>query len=59
MLGPILVNILAYHVFVMGGEGLCEPLILGIVALTAYLAWVERRAFRGLVRPAAQRAARA
>ena len=57
VLGPILVNILAYHVFVMGGEGLFEPMIVAIVALTGFLAWAERRAFVGLLRSAAQRVA--
>lgn len=49
VLGPILVNILAFHVFVTGGEGLFEPMIVGICLLAAYLLWVERRAFAGLV----------
>ncbi len=49
-LGPIIVNILAFHLFVTGGSGLFQPTILIIVALAAYLLWVERRAFGGLVR---------
>ena len=49
VLGPILVNILAFHLFVTGGEGLFEPLLVLIVVLAAYLLWVERRAFAGLV----------
>ena len=55
VLGPILVNILAYHAFVMKG-GLAEPILLTICALALFLLWVERRAFFGLVRrPAARR----
>jgi putative oxidoreductase len=50
VLGPIIVNILAFHVFITGGEGLMEPMLLGIVALAGYLLWVERRAFLGLLR---------
>lgn len=49
-LGPIIVNILAFHLFVMDGKGLFEPMLIVIVLLAAYLLWVERRAFGGLVR---------
>ena len=48
VLGPILVNILAFHAFITKGEGLFNPVILIIVALAAYLLWVGRRAFAGL-----------
>lgn len=50
VLGPILVNILAYHAFVMNGEGLFSGMLLFLVALALYLLWVERKAFGGLVR---------
>lgn len=49
VLGPIIVNILAYHVFIMDGEGLVNPVIIGICLLAAFLLWSERRAFGGLV----------
>lgn len=49
VLGPILVNILAYHAFVMNGEGLFAVPMLIIVALALYLLWTERKAFEGLV----------
>lgn len=49
-LGPVNVNILAYHAFVMKGEGLFAPPIIIIVLLALYLLWVERKAFGGLVR---------
>jgi putative oxidoreductase len=49
VLGPILVNILAYHVFIMKGEGLFSPMFLFIVALALYLLWVGRKAFAGLL----------
>ncbi|HXG47879.1 MAG TPA: hypothetical protein VNO52_09660 [Methylomirabilota bacterium] len=52
VLGPIIVNILAFHLFVTNGAGLFEPSIVIIVALAAYLLWVEREAFGGLVRRA-------
>jgi nicotinamide riboside transporter PnuC len=49
ILGPILVNILAFHLFITKGEGLLDPMLLFIVALALYLLWVERKAFAGLV----------
>lgn len=48
-LGPIIVNILAYHLFVMAGEGLFSPIIIGICLAALFLLWFERRAFAGLV----------
>ncbi|MEZ5325982.1 MAG: hypothetical protein R3F19_13100 [Verrucomicrobiales bacterium] len=45
VLGPIIINILAYHTFITRGEGLFSPVILVIVALTLFLVWVERKAF--------------
>jgi putative oxidoreductase len=49
-LGPIIVNILAYHIFVMGGEGLFSIPILIMAALALYLLWVERDAFGALLK---------
>lgn len=45
VLGPILVNILAYHAFVMKGEGLFSPPILILCAMALYLLWCGRREF--------------
>jgi putative oxidoreductase len=50
VLGPIIINILAFHGFVMRGEGLLSPILLLIVALALFLLWCERRAFAGLLR---------
>lgn len=50
VLGPIIVNILAFHAFVMSGEGLFNPMIVFIVLASLFLLWVERKAFLGLVR---------
>jgi putative oxidoreductase len=49
VLGPILVNILAFHAFVMKGEGLFNPMLIFIVALALYLLWVGRKKFAGLL----------
>jgi hypothetical protein len=50
ILGPIIVNILAYHIFIMGGVGLLEPPILIVTGLALYLLWAGRREFAGLLR---------
>ena len=49
VLGPILVNVLAFHAFIMKGEGLLNPLLLLIVALALYLLWVGRKSFAALL----------
>ena len=48
VLGPIVVNILAYHAFVMKGEGLFAPPLFIIAAMAAYLLWSGRKAFTSL-----------
>lgn len=48
-LGPIIINILAFHGFVTAGEGLFNPMLILICLLALYLLWVERRAWRALV----------
>lgn len=54
-LGPIIVNILAFHAFLMKGEGLFNPMIVLIVAAALYLLWVERKAFGALLRRTSHR----
>ena len=49
VLGPIIINILAFHTFITQGEGLLDPMLDVIVLLALYLLWVERKAFAGLV----------
>jgi uncharacterized membrane protein YphA (DoxX/SURF4 family) len=49
ILGPIVVNILAFHVFITKGDGLMNPMILLIVALSLYLLWAGRNGFLGLL----------
>lgn len=50
VLGPIIINILAFHLFIVGAASLADPMLIVIVAVTLYLLWVERKAFAGLVR---------
>lgn len=49
ILGPILVNILAFHVFITKGAGLFDPMLIVIVLLALYLLWVGRKSFAGLL----------
>jgi len=49
VLGPIIVNILAYTVFVAKGVGLINPMVVVIVLLALYLLWSGRKAFAGLL----------
>ncbi len=48
ILGPIVVNILAFHVFIMKGQSLADPMLIVIVLLALYLLWVGRKAFASL-----------
>jgi hypothetical protein len=49
ILGPVVVNIIATHVFIMGG-GWNNPLLIAAVVLPLYLLWAERRAFIAYLR---------
>jgi putative oxidoreductase len=49
VLGPILVNIFAFHIFVMNGAAIADPVLILITLLTAFLLWSERRAFLDLL----------
>ncbi len=50
ILGPIIINILAFHTFIMERQGLFAPPLIIICVLAAYLLWTERRGFLGLCR---------
>ena len=48
VLGPIILNILAFHILIAKGEGLVGiPLFIGALAL--FLLWAGRRSFAGLI----------
>ena len=47
-LGPVIVNILAFHQFV-AKDGILKPDLLGIIALSLFLLWVERARWRALI----------
>jgi len=50
ILGPIIINVIAFHVFIMHGVTLIHPVNAVSVVLPLYLLWVERKAFGGLLR---------
>lgn len=54
VLGPIIVNIVAFHLFVTKGVGLTSPMLIVIVLLALYLLWVGRKAFAGLIEDGAR-----
>jgi len=51
LLGPVIVNILCFHIF-MAPEGL--PLAFVVSALALFLLWRYRENFAGLLRPASR-----
>ncbi len=49
ILGPIIINILCFHVFLTKGATLIDPVNLAITALALFLLWSGRKAFAGLL----------
>jgi uncharacterized membrane protein YphA (DoxX/SURF4 family) len=49
VLGPILVNILATHIFLFKCQKILDPALIGICVLASYLLWCGRRKFLGLL----------
>ncbi len=49
ILGPILVNILCFHIFLTKGATLIDPVNFLMVGLALFLLWSGRRAFCGLL----------
>ncbi|WP_367871894.1 DoxX family protein [Luteolibacter sp. Populi] len=47
ILGPIIINVLAYHQFLQK-DGIFQGMLIGICALALYLLWAGRRNFAGL-----------
>lgn len=48
-LGPVIVNILAFHVFLTKGGGLFDPPVIAVSVLAAYLLFVGHKKFCGLL----------
>ena len=49
LLGPIVVNILAFNAFVAGGAAVFQPPVIVVSLLAAYLLWVGRQKFLALL----------
>lgn len=50
VLGPIVVNILAFKMFLANGVGLLDPPVVMITVLPLFLLWHERSSFFGLLK---------
>ena len=44
-----MVNIIAFHVFIMHGQTLLDPMVIFVAAATLFLMWTERTAFYRLI----------
>jgi putative oxidoreductase len=49
ILGPIIVNIIAFHIFITGPKDLLNPMLDVIIVCALYLLWVGRKQFAGLL----------
>lgn len=49
VLGPIIVNILCFHIFLTKGATLVDPVNILISVLALFLLWSGRKAFAGLL----------
>jgi len=49
VLGPIIVNIIAFHIFISGPKDLLNPMLDVIIVCALYLLWVGRKQFAGLL----------
>jgi uncharacterized membrane protein YphA (DoxX/SURF4 family) len=50
LLGPVIVNIVAFHSFVGEPRELLNPMLISVVVLALYLLWVGRRNFAALLK---------
>lgn len=49
ILTPVIVNIVAFHVFITSGYGLFDPPVIGSALLAAFLIWSHRRGVAALL----------
>jgi uncharacterized membrane protein YphA (DoxX/SURF4 family) len=49
ILAPIIVNIIAFHIFITGPKDLLNPMLDVIIVCALYLLWVGRKQFAGLL----------
>ena len=50
LLGPVIVNIVAFQIFFTNGAGLTARPVLLIIVTSLYLVWAERRAFSNFLK---------
>lgn len=50
VLAPVIVNILAFQIFLVKGAGLADPVIILITILPLFLLWSTRKSFAGLLK---------
>ena len=49
VLGPIVINILAFNIFIAGGSAVFQEPVIAVSVLSAYLLWTGREKFAGLL----------
>lgn len=49
VLGPIIINIIVFHLCVGSAKSLIDPMLDAIIVLSLYLLWVGRKQFAGLI----------
>jgi putative oxidoreductase len=49
VLGPIIVNVIAFHIFITGPKDLLNPMLDVMIVYALYLLWVGRKQFAGLL----------
>lgn len=49
-LGPIVINILAFNIFLAGGSAVFQVPVIAVSVLSAYLLWAEKEKFAGLLK---------
>ena len=49
LLGPVIINIIAFHTFVEDPEHLLNPMLIIIIVCALYLLWDARKKFAGLL----------
>ena len=49
VLGPIVINILAFNILIAGGGAVFQPPVIAVSVLSAYLLWAGREKFAGLL----------
>ena len=51
VLWPIILNILAFNLFIVGGLAVLQPPVVLVTVLAAYLLWADWGKYRGLLNP--------